>query len=134
MKETRTPMAVLLSRIRRQITYLKVVVRNRGIALPPPLVKLLATQLPESVRLIDRKRLTLYRRQERELRALLGWARHPITGSSADPENIAGKDGPSPDSTKKRRRRSGVSKIYDSKLPSAFPVVGGMIESNRHKH
>ena len=69
MKE-KLPVTVLLSRIRREIVYLKAVLRENGIVIPKPLADLLATQLPKRIDAKDRRRLRLAREQERELRAL----------------------------------------------------------------
>lgn len=70
MKGTRTPIPVRLSRIRREIDFLKAVLRNNQILLPRTLADLLATKLPEKMDARDRRRLQLCQRQERELRAL----------------------------------------------------------------
>ncbi len=70
MKGTRTPMPVRLSRIRREIAYLKTVLRNNRIVLPRALADLLATKQPEKMDARDGRRLQLCQRQERALRAL----------------------------------------------------------------
>lgn len=57
-------MPVRLSRVRRQIAYLKAVLRDNDISLPQHLIK-----LPKRVDPWNRKQLQLCRRQERELRA-----------------------------------------------------------------
>lgn len=69
-KQTKTPAPVLLGRVRREIAFLKSVLKDHGISLPVPLINLLATELPERMHALDRRRLQLLRRQEKELRAL----------------------------------------------------------------
>jgi hypothetical protein len=75
------PVAVRVSRIRRQITYLKAVLRSNGIALPPYLTVLLAKELPKRMGPFDRKRLQLLRCQERELRVLRDRTCQPINAN-----------------------------------------------------
>jgi hypothetical protein len=70
MKKARTPAPVRLSRIRREITHLKAVLRDSGIVLPRPLADMLRTRLPRSVGPMDGGRLQFCLRQERELKAL----------------------------------------------------------------
>jgi hypothetical protein len=69
-RQTRTAVPVLIGRVRREIAFLKAVLRDNGIALPGWLITLLATKLPERIHAFDRRRLQLLRRQERELRVL----------------------------------------------------------------
>src|ERR1700690_1373733 len=114
------PVTVLLSRIRREIAYLKGALRDDGVAIPKRLSDLLASQLPKSVDAKDRRRLGLARQQERELRVLRDKT-CPRLGSFWRTK-AAGF-------SKRRGAGSGVSKVYDSVERSGFPVVGGMIES-----
>ena len=125
MKKSKTPVTVLLSRIRREIGYLKSVLRENEVAIPQPLADLLAAQLPKTIDSSGRRLLRLCRRQERELRALRDGACPQSSGSVKPQATIW---------LKKRRAGSGVSRIYDSLERGGFPVVGGMIESNHQKH
>jgi hypothetical protein len=129
----KTPTAVLLCRIHREIASLKAAARNNGIALPKPLTDLLMTKLSSSAHV--GAHLHLCRRQERELRALLSRKPLQLRGSPTIgvPREWERNIKPS-NSAKKGVSLSSVSKIYDSPERSGFPVTGGMIESRRQRH
>jgi hypothetical protein len=129
----KTPTPVLLSRVRREVTSLKAAARNNGITIPASLATLLTTRLSDNAH--AGAHLSLLRRQEKELRALLDGTGlqlggSPTIGVPREWDRIVKPSAPA----RKRRAGHGVSKVYDSLERGGSPVVGGAIESNRQKH
>jgi hypothetical protein len=81
MKSHKTPLPLLLSRARREIAYLKRVLKENAVAIPEPLGDLLATPLPKWIAPGDRRRLPLCLRQLQELRALRDRTCPPVRAS-----------------------------------------------------